>query len=77
MGTMVIAVAIGVSLGAGLVIGILGIIALAVRREDRHYSLTGQAPGSTARGVRRLTGIAMRDVTPTRVRLHPAGRVSR
>jgi hypothetical protein len=31
-------------------------VAMAVRKEDRQYSLRGVAPGAAARGVRRLTG---------------------
>jgi hypothetical protein len=74
---MVVVVAIGLSLGAGLVIGIIAIVALAVRREDRQYSLTRQAPGIAARGVRRLTGVGLRDVTPIVVRVQTAERVTR
>jgi hypothetical protein len=74
---MVVVMAIGLSLVAGLVIGIIAIVALAVRREDRRYSLTRQAPGVAARGVRRLTGVGLRDVTPIAVRVQTAGRVTR
>jgi hypothetical protein len=74
---MVVVVAIGLSLGTGLVIGIIAIVAMAVRREDRQFSLTRQAPGVAARGVRRLTGVGLRDVTPIVARVQPAGRVTR
>jgi hypothetical protein len=74
---MVVVIAIGLSLGTGLVIGITAIVAMAVRREDRLYSLTRQAPGVAARGVRRLTGVGLRDVTPLVVRVQTAGRVTR
>jgi hypothetical protein len=63
VGPMVIAVVIGVSLGTGLVVGVIVMVAMAVRREDRQYSLTSQAPGVAARGVRRLTGVGLRDIT--------------
>jgi hypothetical protein len=69
MGPMVVVVAIAVSLGAGL--------ALAVRREDRQYSLTRQAPSITARGVRRLTGVGLRDITPPSARLPYGVRIVR
>ena len=72
-----VVMAIGLSLVTGLVIGITAIVALAVRREDRLYSLTRQAPGVAARGVRRLTGVGLRDVTPLVVRVQTAGRVTR
>jgi hypothetical protein len=59
------------------VIGIIAIVAMAVRREDRQYSLTRQAPGVAARGVRRLTGVGLRDVTPLVARVQTADRVTR
>jgi hypothetical protein len=40
----------------GVVIGIVAVLAVAIRREDRRYSLSGAAPGMAARGARRLTG---------------------
>ena len=40
----------------GVVIGMLATVAVAVRSEDRRYSLSGAAPGVLARGARRLTG---------------------
>jgi hypothetical protein len=39
----------------GVVLGVVGIVAVAVRREDRLFSLSGAAPGAAARGARRLT----------------------
>jgi hypothetical protein len=72
---MVTAMVIGASLGMGLVIGVIAMVAVAVRREDKHYSLTRRAPGAAARGVRRLTGVGLRDVTPSRTRLQAVDRV--
>jgi hypothetical protein len=40
----------------GVAIGVVAMVAIAVRKEDRLYSLSGAAPGSAARGARRLTG---------------------
>jgi hypothetical protein len=74
---MVVVIAIGLSLGTGLVTGIIAIVALAVRREDRQYSLTRQAPGVAARGVRRLTGVGLRDVTPLVARVQTVERATR
>jgi hypothetical protein len=74
---MVAVIAIGVSLSAGLVTGVFAMVAVAVRREDRQYSLTRPARGMVARGVRRLTGVGMRDVTPTASWGEPAERVLR
>jgi hypothetical protein len=67
VGSMVAVIAIGFSLSAGLVTGVFAMIAVAVRKEDRQYSLTRPARGVAARGVRRLTGVGMRDVTPSAI----------
>ena len=77
MGSMVAVIVIGFSLCAGLVTGVFAMIALVVRREDRQYSLTRPARGVAARGVRRLTGVGMRDVTPSALWGQPAERVLR
>ena len=39
----------------GVTLGIIAMVAVAVRREDRLYSLSGAAPGAAARGTRFLT----------------------
>jgi len=59
MDRIVVAVAIGMGLvfGTGMMVGIVAMIAMAVRREDRRYTLTGRAPDAAARGVRRLTAV--------------------
>jgi hypothetical protein len=40
----------------GVALGVVAMVAIAIRREDRRYSLSGAAPGAAARGARRLTG---------------------
>ena len=40
----------------GLALGVVAMIAVAVRKEDRLFSLSDPAPGAMARGARRLTG---------------------
>ena len=40
----------------GVAVGVVAMVAIAVRREDRLYSLSGAAPGAAARGARWLTG---------------------
>jgi hypothetical protein len=40
----------------GVAIGVVAMVAVAVRREERYFSLSGAAPGAAARGARRLTG---------------------
>jgi len=39
----------------GVTLGVVAVVAVAVRREDRLYSLDGAAPGAAARGARWLT----------------------
>jgi hypothetical protein len=39
----------------GVTLGIIAMVAIAIRREDRRYSLSGAAPGAAARGARFLT----------------------
>jgi hypothetical protein len=45
-----------VGIGAGIVIAVIAMIAVAVRKEDKQFSLSGAAPGPVTSGVRRLTG---------------------
>ena len=39
----------------GVTLGVVAMVAVAVRKEDRLYSLSGAAPGAAARGARWLT----------------------
>jgi hypothetical protein len=39
----------------GVTLGVVAMVAIAVKREDRLYSLSGVAPGAAARGARFLT----------------------
>ena len=39
----------------GVTLGVVAMVAIAIRREDRQYSLSGAAPGAAARGARWLT----------------------
>ena len=41
---------------AGIVIGVIAMVAVAIRREEKRYSLSGAAPGPVTGGVRWLTG---------------------
>jgi hypothetical protein len=47
---------------AGVVTGIFAVIAVAVRREDRAYTLLGDAPSRMSRSARRLNGLGRRDL---------------
>ena len=40
---------------SGFSLGVVAMVAVAVRREDRLYSLDGPAPGAVARGARFFT----------------------
>jgi hypothetical protein len=42
---------------AGVAIGVFAAVAVAVRREDRRYPLTGEAPGRLTKYVRYLNGL--------------------
>lgn len=70
MAGAVIAAAAAVFIG-GIVIGVIAVVAVAVRREDRRYTLAVDAPGLLARGTRRLTGMSRRDLDAEFLR--PAG----
>jgi hypothetical protein len=39
----------------GFTLGVVAAVAVAIRREDRKFSLYGAAPGATAQGARVLT----------------------
>jgi hypothetical protein len=39
----------------GVTLGVIAMVAIAVKREDRLYSLSGAAPGAAARGARWIT----------------------
>lgn len=49
----------------GVVIGVVVIVSIASRREDRMFSLTGDAPDAVCRGARRFTGVWTRGGWPT------------
>jgi hypothetical protein len=45
---------------AGAVVVLIGVVAVAIRREDRNLTLTTQARGTVTRAGRRLTGLRVR-----------------
>lgn len=65
-----LAVIIALFLG-GVVTGVIVVVALAVRREDRSYTLAEDAPTRTSRSVRRLTGFGRRGLD---AKYFPVGR---
>jgi hypothetical protein len=58
-----VAIAMALVFGTGIIAGITLMVALAVRREDRRGTLTGEPPDAVARGVRRLAGVGLRDIS--------------
>jgi hypothetical protein len=59
MSGVVVAVTVALFLG-GVVTGVMAVVALAIRREDRRYSLVRKAPDRISRNARRLTGVGGR-----------------
>jgi hypothetical protein len=58
----VIALAAIALLLGGVVIGALAVVARGIHREDRAYSLPGDAPSLMSRSARRLNGFGRRDL---------------
>jgi hypothetical protein len=61
MASVVVTIAVALFLG-GMVTGVIAAVAIAVRREDRRYTLAGEAPDRLSRNARRLTGVGRRDL---------------
>ena len=68
----VVVVAVSVFI-AGVVMGVIAVVAIAVRREDRRCTLAGDAPDRLSRTTRRLTGVGRRDLDAKYLR--PAGQL--
>ena len=68
----VVVVAVAVFI-AGLVMGVIAVVAIAVRREDRRYTLAVDAPDRLSSTTRRLTGVGHRDLDADYLR--PAGQL--
>lgn len=63
MAGVVVAVTIALFLG-GVVVGVIAVVAVAVRREDRAYTLVADAPNLMSKSARRLNGLGRRDLDP-------------
>jgi hypothetical protein len=57
----VVAVTVALFLG-GVVTGVIVVVALAVRREDRRYTLVREAPDRMSHSARRLNGVGSRNL---------------
>ena len=61
MAGVVVVVTIALFLG-GVVVGVMAVVALAVHREDRAYTLLGDAPSRMSKSARKLNGLGRRDL---------------
>ncbi len=61
MAGVVVPIAVAVFL-AGVVLGVIAVVAIAIRREDRRYTLAVDAPDRLSRSARGLTGVRRRDL---------------
>jgi hypothetical protein len=68
----VVVVAVAVFI-AGVMMGVFAVVAIAVRREDRRYTLAVDAPDRLSSTTRRLTGVGRRDLDADYLR--PAGQL--
>jgi hypothetical protein len=59
MATLIALAAIGV-FAAGIVAGVIGVVSVAIRREERNLTLTSEAPGHLAEAGRWLNGVHVR-----------------
>jgi hypothetical protein len=59
-----IALAVGLC-AAGALAGIVGVVSVAIRREDKNLTLTGAATGKVVRLGRWLNGVYVRAPRPT------------
>lgn len=50
----------------GAVIGVLAVVSVGIRREERAFSLTDDIPDRVARGARRMNGLYTRGPGPAR-----------
>jgi hypothetical protein len=66
MDRIMVAMAIGMGLvfATGVIVGIVLMVATAIRREDKRGTLTQAPPDAAARAVRRLSGVGLRNTTP-------------
>ncbi len=54
---VVVAIFLLIAFLSGAVIGVVVVVSIASRREDRLYSLVGEAPDAVCRGARRFMGV--------------------
>jgi hypothetical protein len=59
--TVLIALAV---IGLLAAVTTIGMVSAAIRREEKHHTLTGEAPGPLAHAGRRLNGVYVRTPSP-------------
>jgi hypothetical protein len=59
MAALIAFVAIGL-FAAGVSAGIIGVVIVAIRREERNFTLTSEAPDNVTRAGRWLNGVGVR-----------------
>jgi hypothetical protein len=74
MAGAVLTIAIAVFLG-GIMVGVLAVMAIAVRREDRRRTMPHDAPDRMSMNTRRLTGLSRRGLDDEFLR--PVGPLAR
>jgi len=67
MAGAVVVLIISLFLG-GITVGVIAAVAFSVRREDRHFTLTGDAPDRISQSARWLNGVGRRDLDPELLR---------
>jgi hypothetical protein len=61
---VVVAIGMGLTFAAGVMLGVIAMIAAAIRREGRRNTLTRQPLNAAGSGVRRLAGVGPRNIMP-------------
>jgi hypothetical protein len=61
---VMVAISFLIAFIGGIAIGVVAIVSVASKREDRLYSLMGEPPDAVCRGVRRLLGVYTRGGWP-------------
>ena len=59
MGALIALVASGL-FASGAIAGIVGVVSVAIRREERKFTLTSEAPDNVTRAGRLLNGVGVR-----------------
>jgi hypothetical protein len=73
MTALSVTITISVIFITGVVAGAIGLVSVAVHREERNHTLKGLAPDHIARAARRLTGLYVRTPAAARGMSAPSG----